>query len=188
MVLAFTCMLCCRVLWKQCCILTSAQHGVEKAIWDLHIGQHSGVQLARLKLSFFLLNDTLPWCRLGNKAFSYSLPIQPQSSLVQPLTFSTPGIHSGVYAVELSRTQCRLCQKALAELVPQSIRLQREALAHERYLEPVTANQLATYMLPDDVLLAATDQVSLTLLCGTRLPSSASCCEHELLIHHGCAV
>ncbi|KAL0052786.1 hypothetical protein WJX82_007726 [Trebouxia sp. C0006] len=58
--------------------------------------------------------------RLGNKAFSYSLPIQPRSALVQPLTFSTPGIHSGVYAVELSRTQCRLCHKALADLVPQS--------------------------------------------------------------------
>ena len=58
MVLAFTCMLCCRVLWKQCCILTSAQHGVEKAIWDLHIGQQSGVQRARLKLRLFLLNDT----------------------------------------------------------------------------------------------------------------------------------
>ncbi|DBB02952.1 TPA: hypothetical protein ACH3X1_013548 [Trebouxia sp. C0004] len=96
--------------------------------------------------------------RLGNKAFSYSLPIQPQRALVQPDNFSTPGIHSGVYAVELSRTQCRLCQKALADLVPQSIRLQREALAHERYLEPLTANQLATYTLPDDVLLAATDQ------------------------------
>ena len=152
------------MLWKQCCTLILAQHGVEKAIWDLHIGQHSGVRCARS--NFFLFDDTLPWCRLGNKAFSYSLPIQPQRALVQSLTFSTPGIHSGVYAVELSRTQCRLCQKALADLVPQSIRLQRAALAHERYLEPVTANQLATYMLPDDVLLAATNQVSLTLLHG----------------------
>jgi len=167
MVLAFPFMLSCRVLWKQYCTLTAAQHGVEKAIWDSHIGQHSGVQCARLNFGFLLFDDTLPWCRLGNKAFSYSLPIQPRRALVQPDNFSTPGVHSGVYAVELSRTQCRLCRKALADLVPQSIRLQRDALAHERYLQPLTANQLATYMLPDDVLLAATDQVSLTLLYGT---------------------
>lgn len=86
---------------------------------------------------------------------------------MQPDNFSTPDVHGGVYAIELSRTQSRLCQKALADLVPHSIRLQREALAHERYQEPVTANQLATYMLPNDVLLAATDQVSLILLYGT---------------------
>jgi len=116
MVLAFPFMLSCRVLWKQYCTLTAAQHGVEKAIWDSHIGQHSGVQCARLNFGFLLFDDTLPWCRLGNKAFSYSLPIQPRRALVQPDSFSTPGIHSGVYAVELSRTQCRLCRKALADL------------------------------------------------------------------------
>ncbi|KAA6425220.1 MAG: dual specificity catalytic domain containing, partial [Trebouxia sp. A1-2] len=109
--------------------------------------------------------------RLGNKVFSYSLPIQPQRALVQPDNFSTPDVHGGVYAIELSRTQSRLCQKALADLVPHSIRLQREALAHERYQEPVTANQLATYMLPNDVLLAATDQGLLVVVKaqhGTR--------------------
>ena len=74
--------------------------------------------------------------------------------------FSTPGIHSSSYTVVVSRTHFQLCHKALTDLVPQSIRLQKDALAHEGYLEPATADHLATYMQPADVLLAATDQVN----------------------------
>ena len=74
--------------------------------------------------------------------------------------FSTPGIYSSSYAVVLSKAQFKLCQKAMTDLVPQSVKLQKDALAHKGYLEPVTADQLATYMQPADVLFAATDQVS----------------------------
>ena len=108
-------------------------------------------------------------CRLGNKTFSYTLPIQPQRARSKLQNFSSPGIHNGSYSVEVPSVEFKLCQKALAELLPQSIRIQRDALADERYLEPVTADQLATYMRPADGLLAATSQVGDAVQPGSNV-------------------
>ena len=59
----------------------------------------------------------------------------------------------------MSTHDFRICQKALTQLLPGSVKLHHEASAHEQFLEPATANQLAVYMRPEDSLLAATDQV-----------------------------
>lgn len=94
--------------------------------------------------------------RLGNKTFSYRLPVHPHRAQHQ---LHEIGLLDSVQPLTLSRSEFKLCQKALASLVLQLIKLQQDALAHRSYLEPVDADQLATFMRPTDVLLAATDQV-----------------------------
>lgn len=102
--------------------------------------------------------------RLGNKTFSYKLPIQPHRA---PNKLHQLGLPGSEYEVDISSSQFKLCKKVLASLIPQLIQLQQDALAHQNYLEPANADQLATFMSPNDMLLAATDQVRYCRLSQT---------------------
>ena len=103
-----------------------------------------------------MLTNIIWLYRLGNKTFSYRLPIHPQRAQHQ---LHELGLLDSVHPLTVSSSDFKLCQKGLVSLVPQLVKLQQDALAHGSYLEPVDADQLATFMRPTNVLLAATDQV-----------------------------
>ena len=111
--------------------------------------------------------NNLKWLsRLGNKTFSYKLPIHPHRAQNDPSKLGLPGAE---HDIAVSRSEFKLCQKVLANLLPQLTRLQRDALAHHNYVESTDVDQLAIFMRPDDVLLAASDQVQNS--CGHDLSS-----------------
>lgn len=94
--------------------------------------------------------------RLGSKTFSYKLPIPPHRAQDDSHKLDLPGSE---HEIAVSRSEFKLCQKVLASLLPQLTKLQQDALAHHSYVDSTDAGQLALFMRPEDVLLAASDQV-----------------------------